>query len=105
MYYRVRARFREQTAGEFREALRESIPRQQPDGQEIVDSMRRAVVAADGAIEWSEACYCPVPLQHERSTVYDRYFVDLTTETLDGYATHDGQPFLAHLDRLAESKR
>ena len=101
MYYRVRARFRNHTAGAFRQALRETIPKQQPDGEEIVDSMRRAVVTADGAIEWSEVCYCPTPLQHERSTVYDRYFDDLTTETVEDYETHEGEPFLAHLDRLA----
>ncbi|MCE2513844.1 MAG: hypothetical protein J4F37_02305 [Acidobacteria bacterium] len=103
MHYRVRARFREPMAAAFRRALRETIPRQQPDGEEIVDSMRRAVVTGDGTVEWSEACYCPTPLQHERSTVYDRYFDDLTTETVEGYETHDGAPFLAHLDRLAES--
>ena len=44
MYYRVRARFREHTAGAFRQALRDTIPKQQPDGEEIADSMRRAVV-------------------------------------------------------------
>ena len=105
MHYRVRARFREHTAGAFRQALRDTIPQQKPDGEEIADSMRRAVVTEDGTIEWSEVCYCPTPLQHERSTVLDRYFDDLTTETLEGYATHDGEPFLAYLDRLAESRR
>ena len=103
MYYRVRARFRQQTAGAFRQALRDTIPKQKPDGEEIVDSMRRAVLTADGTIEWSEVCYCPTPLHHERSTVYDRYFDDLTTETVEDYAALDGEPFLAHLDRLAES--
>ena len=105
MHYRVRARFREPMAAEFRQALRDTIPQQQPDGQEIVDSMGRAVVTGDGTVEWSEVCYCPTPLQHERSTVYDRYFDDLTTETVEGYLTHEGEPFLAHLDRLAESMR
>ena len=103
MHYRVRARFREHTAGAFRQALRDTIPKQQPDGEEIVDSMRRAVVTSDGTIEWSEVCYCPTPLQHERSTVLDRYFEDLTTETVDDYLTHEGEPFLAHLDRLVDS--
>lgn len=105
MHYRVRARFREHTAGAFRQALRETIPKQQPDGEEIADSMRRAVVTADGVIEWSEVCYCPTPLQHERSTVLDHYFEDLTTETVDGYVKHDGESFLAYLDRLADSMR
>ncbi|MCY4659359.1 MAG: hypothetical protein OXF93_06045 [Acidobacteria bacterium] len=104
MHYRVRARFRQQTAGAFRRALRDTIPRQQPDGEEIVDSMRRAVVTGDGTVEWSEVCFCPTPLEHERSTVYDRHFDDLTTETVEGYETRDGAPFLAHLDRLADSK-
>lgn len=105
MHYRVRARFREHTAGAFRQALRETIPKQQPDGEEIADSMRRAVVTADGVIEWSEVCYCPTPLQHERSTVLDHYFEDLTTETVDGYVKHAGESFLAYLDRLADSMR
>ena len=105
MHYRVRARFREHTAGAFRQALRDTIPKQQPDGEEIADSMRRAVVTADGVIEWSEVCYCPTPLQHERSTVLDHYFEDLTTETVDGYVKHDGESFLAYLDRLADSMR
>lgn len=105
MHYRVRARFREHTAGAFRQALRDTIPKQQPDGEEIADSMRRAVVTADGVIEWSEVCYCPTPLQHERSTVLDHYFEDLTTERVEDYLAHEGEPFLAHLDRLAESQR
>ena len=38
MHYRVRARFREETAGEFQRVLRDgTIAAQQPDGQEIVD--------------------------------------------------------------------
>ena len=48
-------------------------------------------------------CYCPTPLEHERATVYDRYFDDLTTEAVDDYPTHEGMPFLAHLDRLVAS--
>lgn len=106
MYYRVRGTFREETAAEFRRALRGgTIARQQPDGQEIVESMRRAVVAEGGVIEWSEICYCPSPLQHERSTVYDRFFDNLTTEAVDGYQSHEGRPFLEHLDRLAAPER
>ena len=54
-----------------------------------------------GTIEWSEACYCETPLQHERSTVYDRFFDGLTTEPVDGYQSHDGRPFLDYLDGLA----
>lgn len=105
MYYRVRARFREETAGEFQRILRDgTIAAQQPDGREIVDSMGRAIVQDDGSIEWSSVCYCEPPLRHERSTVYDRFFDGLTTEAVDGYQPHDGRPFLEHLDRLAAAQ-
>ena len=104
MYYRVRGRLREETAVEFRGLLRDgTIARQKPDGQEIVDSMARAVVTASGAVEWSEVCYCEAPLQHERSTVYDRFFDDLTTEPVDGYQSHVGRPLLDYLDGLPDS--
>lgn len=106
MHYRVRAQLREETAGKLRRLLRDgTIARQKPDGQEIVDSMQRAVVTETGAIEWSEVCYCETPLQHERSTVYDRFFDHLTTESIEGYETHAGLPFLEYLDVLAESTR
>ena len=106
MYYQVRARFREETAGEFQRLLCDgTIAAQQPDGREIVESMGRAVVKDDGSIEWSSVCYCQPPLQHERSTVYDRFFDDLTTATVDGYQPHAGRPFLTHLDRLATAQR
>ena len=105
MYYRVRARFREETAGEFQRLLRDgTIAAQQPDGREIVASMGRAVVKDDGSIEWSSVCYCEPPLQHERSTLYDRFFEGLTTAAVDGYQTHDGHPFLEYLDRLAAAQ-
>ena len=105
MYYRVRARFREETAGELRRLLRDgTIAAQRPDGPEIVDSMGRAVVTGDGSIEWSSVCYCEPPLQHERATVYDRFFEGVTTEPVDGYPPHDGPSFLEHLDRLAAAR-
>jgi hypothetical protein len=104
MHYRVRAQLREETAGELRRLLRDgTIGRQKPDGQEIVDAMQRAVVTEAGAIEWSEVCYCATPLQHERSTVYDRFFDHLTTEPVEGYQSHVGRPFLEYLDGIANS--
>ena len=104
MYYRVRGRLREEAAAEFRRLLRDgTIARQRPDGQEIVESMERAVVTGGGVVEWSQVCYCPTPLRHERSTVYDRFFDDMATEPAEGYLSHDGRPFLAHLDELADS--
>ena len=104
MYYRVRGRLREEAAAEFRRLLRGgTIARQRPDGQQIVESMERAVVTSGGVVEWSQVCYCPTPLRHERSTVYDRFFDDMVTEPAEGYLSHDGRPFLAHLDELADS--
>ena len=106
MHYRVQAELRQETAGELRRLLQDgTIARQQPDGQEIVESMQRAVVTDDGVIEWSEVCYCPTPLRHERSTVYDRFFDNLTTEPVEGHQQHVGRRFLEYLDGLAESPR
>ena len=106
MHYRVRAELRRETAGELQRLLRDgTIARQQPDGQEIVASMQRAVLTADGVIEWSEVCYCPTPLQHERSTVYDRFFDNLMTEPVEGHPPQVGRRFLEYLDTLAESPR
>ena len=101
MFYRVRGRFRDNTAAEFRRELTDgTIAGQEPDGREIVESMERAVVTAAGEVEWSEVCYCRPPLDHERSTVYDRFFDDVRTEPIDGYESHDGRPFMAYLDSL-----
>lgn len=47
MHYRVRARFREETAGEFQRVLRDgTIAVQRPDGQEIVDGHRGRPLSA-----------------------------------------------------------
>ncbi len=102
MFYKVRARLKEDTAVEFRRKLLDgTIQRQKPDGQEIVDSMRRAVVTDSGEVEWSEVCYCQKPLDHERTTVYDSHFDDLETEEVDGYQGHEGRPFMEYLDEQA----
>ena len=46
MFYKVRARLKTDTAAELRRKLLDgTIQRQKPDGQEIVDSMRRAVAS------------------------------------------------------------
>ena len=52
-------------------------------------------------IRWSELCYCPTPLRHERATVYDHHFDDLSTEVTDGYEDFEGQEFMEYLARLA----
>ena len=105
MFYKVRARLKSDTAVEFRRKLLDgTIQRQKPDGQEIVDSMRRAVVTDSGEVEWSEVCYCQEPLHHERTMVYDYHFGDLETEEVEGYQEHEGRPFMEHLDELVRSE-
>jgi hypothetical protein len=102
MYYRVDARLRPENAAEFLRKLSDgSIAGQEPDGEEIVDSMHRARVSNGGRVRWSEVCYCPTPLEHERATVYDHFFTDLETERIKGYADYDGEPFMDYLARTS----
>ncbi len=102
MFYRVRATLKENTAIDFLRKLKdETISAQKPDGKEIIDSMNRAVLTNDGHVEWSEVCYCHTPLLHERTTVYDQYFDDFTTEVIESYEEFDGRPFMEYLANLA----
>ena len=104
MFYKVRARLKNDTAAELRRRLLDgTVGRQEPDGREIVDSMQRAVVTDSGDIEWSEVCYCQTPLLHERTTVYDHYFNNLSTEPGENYQQHEGRPFMTYLKELAEA--
>ncbi len=103
MIYKVNARFKEGSAAEFqRKLLDGTIADQKPDGQEIVDSMNRAVVKESGEIEWSELCYCNPPLAHERQTVLDNHFDDISTEAIESYQEYEGRPFMDHLAELAQ---
>jgi hypothetical protein len=105
MYYTVSARLKTERAGEFLVRLADgSIQRQEPDGEEIVASMQRARVDETGIVRWSEVCYCPTPLQHERETVYDHFFTDLETQEAVAYVHFDGEPFLDYLQRAAKSE-
>jgi hypothetical protein len=106
MIYKVKARFKEESAREFQHKLLDgTIASQEPDGREIVDSMNRAVVKESGEIEWSEQCYCKSPLAHERQTVLDYHFDDISTEVIDRFQESDGRSFMDYLAELAaESK-
>ncbi len=102
MIYKVTARFREASAAEFsRKLLDGTIANQKPDGPEIVDSMNRAVLKESGEIEWSELCYCNPPLAHERQTILDDYFDDISTEVIETYQKYEGRPFMDYLGELA----
>lgn len=101
MIYRVTARFRAETAAELRRRLDDgSIAAQQPDGQEIVASLHRAIVTGTDTVRWSEKCFCDPPLSHERATVLDRYFDGITTEPIEDYEQDAGEPFVKHLQKL-----
>ena len=101
MIYHVLAKFRSETAPEFLAKLADgTIANQQPDGPELVASMDRAVVNAEGQIEWSELCYCDPPLAHERATVLDLHFKDIRTEPIEAHVQYVGQPFTEHLQAL-----
>ena len=102
--YHVTARFRTDTAAELRRRLDDgSIAAQQPDGQEMVDSMHRAVVTDSGQVTWSEQCFCRPPLAHERATILDHYFDDLTTEAIEDHQQYEGRPFIEYLDATVEA--
>ncbi len=102
MIYKVKARFKKETAGDFRRKLTDgTIASQKPDGKEVVAAMQRAVVGSSGDIEWSERCYCDPPLAHERETVLDHHFDDISTEAIDDYQQAEGRAFMDYLDQLA----
>ncbi len=104
MIYKVSGRFKAETATSFLQKLTDgTIEQQRPDGAEIIASMNRAVVTPSGHVQWSELCYCPSPLQHERTTVLDHHFDDLSTEPIDGHQHYDGRPFMDYLKELTTS--
>ncbi len=95
MHYTVTARFNSKTAAEFHRLLTDgTIENQKPEGKEIVASMKRAKIDDSGTVRWSEVCYCPMPLEHERATVYDRFFDVIETNEVEDYVEFDGDEFM-----------
>ncbi len=100
MIYSVKARFIEEKMGEFYRKLTDgTIQNQKPDGQEIVNSVKRAKITEPNTIQWSEMCFCPTPLKHERETVYNHFLTDMETEIIDDYAEFDGELFFEFLEK------
>ncbi len=100
MIYIVKARYIEDHLKEFYGRLTDgTILNQKPDGKEIVDAMNRAKITSPGVIEWSEKCFCPTPLKHERETVYDHFLTDIETVVTEKYADFDGEPFMNLLSK------
>ncbi len=80
---------------EFLELLHSTkLKNQKPDGYYIIDAMKRAIIDHKGLVRWTELCYCPTPLAHERGTVYDEYFTDIETEPIKKHETFEGKSFM-----------
>ncbi len=100
MFYSIKAQYIEEKMGEFYQKLTDgTILNQKPDGQEIVNSMKRAKITASKIIQWSEMCFCPTPLKHERETIYNHFLTNLETKTIDNYVEFDGESFFDFLER------
>ena len=57
MIYKVKARVIDETIGEYYRKLADgTVAKQRPDGEEIVASMKRAVLTGPGVAEWYEMC-------------------------------------------------
>jgi hypothetical protein len=99
MIYKVRAKIIEEKLGDFYKKLTDgTIQDQRPDGEEIVDSMKRAKITKPGFIEWFEMCFCPTPLKHERETQYDNYFSEIETKLVKDYGEVDGKSFWSYME-------
>ena len=101
MIYDVQAKFIEGKEKEFYQLLNsETLKNQKPDGYEIIVSMHRAVFDSSGLVRWTELCYCPSPLYHERSTVFDKYFIDIKTKIIEKHEKFEGKSFMEHISKF-----
>ncbi len=100
MIYSIKAQYIEEKMGEFYQKLTDgTIQNQKPDGQEIVNSMKRAKITSPKMIQWSEMCFCSPPLKHERETIYNHFLIDLETKIIDDYVEFDGESFFDFLEK------
>ena len=101
MIYSVKAKFSAEKMKEFFQKLTDgTIENQKPDGAEILSSMKRAKITEAGVIQWTEMCFCPTPLKHERQTIYDHFLMDLQTQTIDDNVEFVGKSFFDYLKKL-----
>lgn len=101
MRYAVTAQPRKDKLSRFWTILNDgTIESQEPDGKEIVASMKRAVII-DGRAKWDETCYCNPPLRDERSTVYDQFFTGMEVKPITSLAPLGGVRFWDHLQEAA----
>ena len=98
MLYRVKASLIEGQGAALNRVLTDgSVANQKPDGAEIVAAMKRAKITGPNIVEWTETCYCATPLAHERATVLDTYFSELSTEEIGNAEEIEGQSFWEHI--------
>jgi len=101
MIYTVKAKIIQDKMHQFYQKLSDgTISNQKPDGKEIIDSMRRAKITQSEIVQWSEMCFCPTPLKHERNTVYDNYFSEIQTKEVADYIEFEGQAFMDYLSKV-----
>jgi len=106
MIYKVKAKLIDETISEFYRKLADgTVGKQRPDGQEIIASMKRAVLTGPGIAEWYEMCFCPTPLQHERQTQYNSYFTDMTIEPAEGYGDLQGASLWSYMASRAKTAK
>ena len=80
-HYLVRAKPKNNLA-ELRTQLDEGrIQVLRPFGGEMQQCLLNARIDAEGYATWEENCFCTPPLKQERE-VLDKYFTELTTQTL-----------------------
>ena len=95
MIYKVKAKFIKGKDKEFLMKLTNgTIENQRPDGSEIIASMNRATIDDEGNVNWTEMCFCPTPLYHERSTIYDKFFTDMKTQVVNNHEVFEGKSFI-----------
>jgi len=101
MIYEVQGRFIEAKAKEFYLLFNnETLKNQKPDGPEIITSMHRATLDSSGLVRWTELCYCPTPLKHERATVLDKYFTDIETKPTEKHEKFEGESFIKCISKF-----
>ncbi len=74
MRYLVKARVKTGREAALRRAIADgSLGRGSIAGDEYIQNMRQARLAADGTAQWVEVCFCRIPLEEERS-YWEEYF-------------------------------
>lgn len=96
MEYKVTARLRSGQAGPLLEALETGRLAQGEVYEEEMPGALREARLVEGRVLWTETCYCPTPLEAERS-VLEVFFEDIQTEPLKGEPAAEGVPFLDYL--------